>query len=66
MQPSWRTNNNNDETSGDWGKICRPGVNGILSVMAALFFWGDAIGCADEQVTWLEALNDILYVIEHI
>ncbi len=65
MQPSWRTNNNNNgETSGDWEKIRRPGVNGLLSVMAALFFWGDVTGRADEQ--WLEALKDVLYVFEHI
>ncbi|EDR03724.1 uncharacterized protein LACBIDRAFT_331239 [Laccaria bicolor S238N-H82] len=28
----------------DWSPIAKPGVNGLLSVVAALFFWGDSCG----------------------
>ncbi len=71
MQPSWRVANSRDELSGDWEKIRRPGVNGLLSVMAALFFWGDAMknteaASNNEQATWLKALNDVMYVLESL
>ncbi|KJA13978.1 hypothetical protein HYPSUDRAFT_209087 [Hypholoma sublateritium FD-334 SS-4] len=42
MQPSWRMNDSDGNASDDdrdWEKIRHPGINGLLSVVAALFFW---------------------------
>jgi hypothetical protein len=47
----------------DWSPIAKPGVNGLLSMVAALFFWGDSCGptsawmkCMEEVVEALTAL----------
>ena len=44
LQPAWRRENNNDiawgSITGDLLHLKKPGTNGLLSVVAALFFWG--------------------------
>lgn len=73
MQPGWRHNddgeNSRDDGSddGDWTDIRLSGTNGLLSVLAALFFWGDAVHARGTPTTaWLEALGDVAYVIERL
>lgn len=71
LQPEWRRNGNGEipNEGGDWNEIRKPGVNGLLSVIAALFFWGNTIQItqhAAARAAWLEALGDVAYVIEHL
>ncbi|KJA14669.1 hypothetical protein HYPSUDRAFT_102262, partial [Hypholoma sublateritium FD-334 SS-4] len=46
VQPAWRTESATDQmphVEGNWEDIRCPGLNGLLSIIAALFFWGNAI-----------------------
>ncbi|PPQ82465.1 hypothetical protein CVT26_012727 [Gymnopilus dilepis] len=47
MQPSWRVSKEGDidqlSVNGDWGELRKAGMNGIYSILACLFFWGDAL-----------------------
>ena len=63
LQPSWRKSSSGDvvfsRVDGDWEDVCRPGLNGMLSVMAGLFFWGVALGKHhDGQRGWKQAVSD--------
>ncbi|PPQ80261.1 hypothetical protein CVT24_006601 [Panaeolus cyanescens] len=43
LQPAWRIENGRiveERLEGDWGILKMSGTNGIVSVVAALFFWG--------------------------
>lgn len=68
LQPGWRTKDadgNWIQDSGvDWNDLRCPGKNGLLSVVAALFFWGRAVQTSRSaaRYTWENAMNDVLYV----
>ncbi|PPQ76699.1 hypothetical protein CVT26_004469 [Gymnopilus dilepis] len=53
MQPPWRVSKEGDvdqlSVNGDWGELRKAGMNGIYSILAGLFFWGDAL-TANTQV----------------
>ncbi|KAJ7044912.1 hypothetical protein C8F04DRAFT_1250155 [Mycena alexandri] len=73
LQPEWRTR---DEDQGwsvsggyggdgkEWGPLFHWGVNGVLSVVASLYFWG--IACADEdsKSMWESAASDVGWMLE--
>ena len=44
MQPKWRLSKKGEiltqKMDGDLDGLRKPGLNGLLSVLAALFFWG--------------------------
>jgi hypothetical protein len=44
LQPDWRVSEEGSIISGasegDWGKLRKPGLNGIQGALAALFYWG--------------------------
>ena len=40
----------------DWSPIAKPGVNGLLSVVAALFFWGDSCGPTS---AWMKCMEEV-------
>jgi len=63
LQPNWRKSSSGDvvfsRVDGDWEEVRRPGLNGMLSVMAGLFFWGMALGKRDDgQKGWKQAVSD--------
>ncbi|KDR76064.1 hypothetical protein GALMADRAFT_15531, partial [Galerina marginata CBS 339.88] len=48
LQPDWRLSDdkksiNVDATGEDWESLRKPGLNGLVSVVAALFYWGCAV-----------------------
>jgi len=47
LQPEWRVSSSGhivySKVDGDWGGMRTAGRNGLLSVVAALFFWGVAL-----------------------
>ena len=59
----------------DWKGICAPGPNGLLSVLAALYFWGRDLkelpdtGFQNKQardasyINWNAAADDVLVVL---
>ncbi|KJA22463.1 hypothetical protein HYPSUDRAFT_102681, partial [Hypholoma sublateritium FD-334 SS-4] len=71
LQPDWRANNVDNalpRSREDWDDIRRPGINGLLSVAAALFFWGYAARNkgAPARSAWLDALNDVIHVLNQL
>ncbi|PPQ76153.1 hypothetical protein CVT24_006578 [Panaeolus cyanescens] len=67
LQPSWRVEKGviaKDKLEGDWDSLRLPGVNGMLSVVAALYFWGlEARGTKARRDAWDVALKDCSAVL---
>ena len=69
VQPDWRradSNGNLIRQDGDWGNIHHSGANGLLSVVAALFFWGKCVRGTPACAAWRKALDDVLFVFEQL
>ncbi|KAJ7034641.1 hypothetical protein C8F04DRAFT_956079 [Mycena alexandri] len=80
LQPKWRKRNSHGqweiggEYGEDWGTLDCPGVNGLISVAASLYFWGRQLHEAREEKgnAWFEeniqlwdaALNDVSWVLD--
>lgn len=72
MQPKWRTSEiSKREVGGSWDELQKPGINGLLSVMAGLFYWGKSVrhgGDDDDEgrSKWDELLMDIAWVLQQL
>ncbi|CAA7268956.1 unnamed protein product [Cyclocybe aegerita] len=69
LQPRWRVNEDGEVVTsavdGDWEQLRRPGVNGLLSVLASLFFWGVAVkGKREATEKWLVAVQDVRLTVD--
>ncbi|KAJ7093763.1 hypothetical protein C8R44DRAFT_645827, partial [Mycena epipterygia] len=73
LQPEWRVREadgawSNAEYRGkgqEWGPLTQWGVNGTLSIVASLYFWGcRARGDADLEEVWETAVLDVLWMLE--
>ena len=62
LQPTWRISNDKVDKAvsrGDWNCLRCPGVNGVISVVVALFYWGLASdGKLAHHKAWIEAVED--------
>ena len=65
LQPKWRRNGGELLRTGgnDWEPLRRTGVNGLLSVLAALFFWRYAIGKGETEA-WEKSLDDVVWALQ--
>jgi hypothetical protein len=67
LQPEWRVVNGRVDvglTQGNWESLRLPGLNGFLSIISALFYWGLAVqGKSIHHNAWLSALQDCHLVI---
>jgi len=72
LQPNWRKSTNGKLVfsrviGGDWKQLRRPGLNGLVSVIAALLFWGvvfqDSRG---ERKGWDKAVFDCLILLNQL
>lgn len=71
LQPSWRKSSDGGiifaKVEGNWEILRRPGLNGILSVMAGLLFWGVALrDSGNARKGWNKAVSDCLMVISSL
>lgn len=71
LQPAWRLDDVSDllrRDGEDWDRLRCSGVNGLVSVLAALFFWGNHAqrGAVVLNSRWLEALEDVSYAISKL
>ncbi|KAJ7601289.1 hypothetical protein DFH06DRAFT_1026821, partial [Mycena polygramma] len=73
LQPSWRQRDANGkwitggEYGSDWGKLDCAGINGSLSIVAALYFWGAAPTHTEEtRAVWNEAVEDVTWILEGV
>ena len=66
LQPQWRVSGDGAVDSqlleGNWDCLRRPGLNGLQSVVAALFYWGIAAKKAGACKSWLSAVLECLSV----
>ena len=67
LQPDWRVVNGKVDvglTQGNWESLRLPGLNGFLSIIASLFYWG--LGLQGEMArhnAWLSAVRDCHLVV---
>ncbi|KAJ3492554.1 hypothetical protein NLJ89_g11211 [Agrocybe chaxingu] len=70
LQPEWRVVKGrvvNSSMEGDWSCLQLPGVNGVLSVIAALFFWGlGATSKARTRKVWTAAVQECTTVFSQL
>ncbi|KAJ7772553.1 hypothetical protein DFH07DRAFT_733840 [Mycena maculata] len=75
LQPTWRTRDSDGAWSvmgeygmggREWGPLYQWGVNGTLSILASLYFWGRAVRNDSEgqQVPWELAVWDVAWMLE--
>lgn len=65
LQPEWRQSL--QQEGGDITVLDKPGANGIVSVIVALFYWGKALGSGRETSSeWLRAVKDVEWVLAHL
>ncbi|KAJ7140438.1 hypothetical protein C8R46DRAFT_1046938 [Mycena filopes] len=75
LQPSWRTKepagtwamsgSYGPDDGEAWGALFQWGINGVLSIVASLQFWGLAIQDVDEaREAWENATSDVAWVLE--
>ena len=68
LQPGWQMSEDRltvlDKMDGDWDQLRRPGLNGLLSIIACLFYWGcKAQGNKKHRVGWASAVEDCMLVL---
>ena len=71
LQPAWRRFEDgafaSDLADGDWTELRKPGINGLLSVLAALFYWGlSVVGDSEVRQRWLLAVGDCTVVFNYL
>ncbi|KAF9471309.1 hypothetical protein BDN70DRAFT_939042 [Pholiota conissans] len=69
LQPEWRADDGSGvlpRSNGDLMTIRKPGKNGLLSVLALLFYWGieaQGKGSRGGENDWKDAVDDVDWVI---
>ncbi|KAJ7801666.1 hypothetical protein B0H14DRAFT_3782628 [Mycena olivaceomarginata] len=74
LQPAWRTKDVDGQWSvvggyrdggREWGPLYQWGINGVLSIVASLYFWGRAVhGNPEFCGRWEAAVGDVVWVFE--
>ncbi|KAJ7333345.1 hypothetical protein DFH08DRAFT_655439, partial [Mycena albidolilacea] len=75
LQPEWRRKEGDGrwsvtegygEGGREWGLLYHWGINGVLSVVASLYFWGCAVRGGDPvlQASWEAAVGDVGWMLE--
>ena len=71
LQPDWRKNDDGsiafDNVDGDWEKLRKAGLNGIHSVIVALFYWGCRVqGSVTKCSRWASSVEDCILVLGRV
>ena len=71
LQPKWRVSGKGailtEDVEGDWEELRRPGLNGLLSALAGLFYWGRiAQRNAKQRKAWAVDVEDFTLVLRHL
>ncbi|KAJ7088021.1 hypothetical protein B0H15DRAFT_801080 [Mycena belliarum] len=74
LQPEWRVKGVDGtweiggeygERGREWGPLYQWGVNGVVSIVASLYFWGCAVKEDDRsQEVWEAAVGDVGWMLE--
>ena len=71
LQPKWRVSGKatilTEDVEGDWEILSKPGMNGLLSVLAGLFYWGRIVQSnAKQRKAWAADVEDCTLVLRHL
>jgi len=62
IQPDWRLEDGQlvrERVVGDWEALRLPGINGVVSVVVALFYWGlEVLEDSRGQSRWVSAVEE--------
>jgi hypothetical protein len=73
LQPKWRVRGSDERWTvggpygSDWEELFQWGVNGVVSLLAALYFWGSAISESPDEthtLSWLSEVEDVGWMLE--
>ncbi|KAJ7149502.1 hypothetical protein C8R43DRAFT_1128495 [Mycena crocata] len=74
LQPKWRKKDVDGawsviggygEDGKEWGPLTRWGINGTLSIVASLYFWGQGVGDDNtHRIAWEAAVLDVAWMLE--
>ena len=68
LQPSWRSVDSKSTPrtiDGGWNEIDKHGVNGLYTVIGALYLWR-LFGAEDSLASWTDAVDDACWVLSHL
>lgn len=69
VQPDWRIDEDGEicpTAEGDWSSLRKPGVNGLLSAVASLYFWGVGRASRKRLGPWDSSVEDVIFVLTHL
>ena len=71
MQPKWRVSEKGailmDDVEGEWENLRKLGLNGLLSTLASLFYWGRIVQRNTKQrKAWAVDVEDCTLVLRHL
>jgi len=70
IQPDWRLDEGDlvrERVVGDWEPLRRPGINGMVSVLVALFYWGlEILEDSSGRNRWLSAVEECQTAFRHL
>jgi hypothetical protein len=71
LQPDWRKNDDGSiaftNIDGDWEILRKPGLNGILSAITCLFYWGCKVqGNQTRRARWATSVEDCILVLGNL
>ena len=68
LQPDWRKNDDAlANVDGDWEILRKPGLNGILSAIVCLFYWGCKVqGNTTRCARWTTLVEDCILVLGNV
>lgn len=70
LQPDWRIEEGGGFSrtlDGDFEDLRRPGINGLLSIIAGLFFWGNSLQDeARSNEAWMSVVSDVQFVLANL
>ncbi|KAF9004184.1 hypothetical protein BDZ89DRAFT_967134, partial [Hymenopellis radicata] len=71
MQPEWRKKQgtgvgDKGEVKGKWGCVTRPGINGLLSVVAVMSWWGTAMVRDNDKDAFVRVVEDVRWLMEGV
>ena len=73
LQPKWRVSGKRAiittdlESGNDWDHLWKPGLNGLLSMLVGLFYWGRTPKrSAKQHEAWATCVEDCIFILCHL
>ncbi|KAJ7606916.1 hypothetical protein FB45DRAFT_720030, partial [Roridomyces roridus] len=65
INPAWRKEGGTlvQKGSGPWDELNKPGVNGLLNVLACLRWWDAGIKTAEQREEWERVVMDVHWAL---